>query len=61
MLFRSVFDPKTIRDEATYVEPTKLAAGMRYVFVNGTAAVNDGKLTGAMAGKALRRAIRVSR
>ena len=56
-----VFDPKTIRDEATYVEPTKLAAGMRYVFVNGTAAVNDGKLTGAMAGKALRRAIRVSR
>lgn len=56
-----VFDPKTIRDEATYLEPTKLAAGMRYVFVNGTAAVNDGKLTGAMAGKALRRAIRVSR
>lgn len=49
-----VFDPKTIRDEATYVEPTKLATGMRWVFVNGTAAVADGQLTQAMAGRALR-------
>ncbi len=53
-----VFDPKTIRDEATYTEPTKLASGMRYVFVNGAAAVSEGKLTGAMAGKALRRVVR---
>lgn len=49
-----IFDPKTIRDEATYVEPTKLATGMRWVFVNGTAAVADGQLTQAMAGRALR-------
>jgi N-acyl-D-aspartate/D-glutamate deacylase len=53
-----VFDPKTIREEATYVEPTKLATGMRWVFVNGKAAVSDGKLTGALAGKALRRAVK---
>ncbi len=51
-----VFDPKTIREEATFTEPTKLATGMRWVFVNGKAAVVDGKPTGAMNGKALRRA-----
>ena len=48
-----VFDPKTIREEATYTEPTKLATGMRWVFVNGSAAVKDGAPTGAMAGRAL--------
>jgi N-acyl-D-aspartate/D-glutamate deacylase len=49
-----VFDPIPIRDEATYVEPTRLAAGMRWVFVNGQAAVADGQLTGTLAGRALR-------
>lgn len=49
------FDPTTIRDVATYTEPTRLAEGMRWVFVNGTPAVADGALTEAMAGKALRR------
>jgi N-acyl-D-amino-acid deacylase len=50
-----VFDPATIRDEATYTEPTKLATGMRWVFVNGKAAVADGAMTSTMAGRALRR------
>ncbi len=50
-----VFDPATIRDEATYVEPTKLATGMRWVFVNGRAAVTNGAVTGVMAGRGLRR------
>ncbi|MBX9927858.1 MAG: amidohydrolase family protein [Gemmatimonadaceae bacterium] len=50
-----VFDPKTVKDEATYVEPEKLAAGMRWVFVNGTAAVADGAPTGALAGRTLRK------
>ncbi|MES2523109.1 MAG: amidohydrolase family protein [Gemmatimonadota bacterium] len=50
-----VFDPQTIRDEATYTEPTKLASGMRWVFVNGVAAVSDGTPTRALAGRALRR------
>lgn len=48
-----VFDPKTIRDVATYVEPRKLAVGMRWVFVNGTAAVANGELTGALPGRGL--------
>ena len=34
-----VFDPRTIREQATYVEPEKLSTGMRWVFVNGKAAV----------------------
>ena len=52
-----LFDPATIRDEATNVEPRKLATGMRWVFVNGVATVADGKLTGVMAGRALRRVV----
>jgi N-acyl-D-aspartate/D-glutamate deacylase len=53
-----VFDPKTIREEATYVEPEKLSTGMRWVFVNGQAAVADGVPTGVLAGKGLRKAVK---
>ncbi|MEQ1692034.1 MAG: amidohydrolase family protein [Gemmatimonas sp.] len=56
-----VFDLKTIRDEATYTEPTKLATGVRWVFVNGKAAVSDGKVTGTLAGRGLRRAVNAAR
>jgi N-acyl-D-amino-acid deacylase len=50
-----VFDPKTIIDRATYDHPYRYSEGMRYVFVNGTAALADGTPTGALAGKALRK------
>ena len=53
-----VFDPRTIREEATYVEPEKLSTGVRWVFVNGKAAVADGTPTGALAGKALRKGVK---
>ena len=49
-----IFDERTIADRATYEEPTLLAAGMRWVLVNGQLAVDDGKPTGALAGRALR-------
>lgn len=49
-----VFDPTTVRDLATYTEPKALATGMRWVFVNGRAAVESGRPTGVLAGKALR-------
>lgn len=52
-----VFDPKTIREEATYVEPEKLSTGMRWVFVNGQTAVAEGVPTGVLAGKGLRKAV----
>ncbi|MEQ9409834.1 MAG: D-aminoacylase [Fuerstiella sp.] len=51
-----VFDPKTIRDTATFDHPHQYATGIRYVFVNGVTALSEGHLTGALAGKALRSA-----
>ncbi|HKO17169.1 MAG TPA: D-aminoacylase [Gemmatimonadaceae bacterium] len=50
-----VFDPATIADRSTYTAPTLLAIGMRYVLVNGQVAVDGGRYTGALAGRALRR------
>jgi N-acyl-D-aspartate/D-glutamate deacylase len=50
-----VFDPATIREAATYVEPTRLSVGMRWVFVNGQVAVADGQPSGALAGRGLRK------
>lgn len=52
-----LFDPGTIREEATYIEPERLSTGMRWVFVNGQAAVADGVPTGVLAGKALRKVV----
>ena len=49
-----VFDERTIADRATFEEPTLLAAGMRWVMVNGKLAVDDGKPTGSLSGRALR-------
>jgi N-acyl-D-amino-acid deacylase len=48
------FDPATVADKATYEHPQVLSVGMQYVFINGTLAVNDGKYTGILAGRALR-------
>ena len=53
-----VFDTANVADRSTYEQPELLATGMRWVFVNGTAAVADGKLTGALAGRALRHTTR---
>jgi N-acyl-D-aspartate/D-glutamate deacylase/dipeptidyl aminopeptidase/acylaminoacyl peptidase len=50
-----VFDEKTIADRATYENPEVFAEGMKYVIVNGKVAIDGGKYTGAMAGRALRK------
>ena len=50
----TIFDPATIRDRATYKNPTRLSEGVKFVFVNGTLEYEDGRLTGATAGKVLR-------
>ncbi len=50
----TVFDPKKLRDTATFDEPHQYAEGIRYVFVNGTPVVYNGNVTGALPGKALR-------
>ena len=49
-----VFDPETVRDEATFAEPHRLAEGVAHVFVNGTHTVRDGAHTGALAGRVVR-------
>ena len=50
-----VFDPKTISDKSTYEQPQILAVGMKYVLVNGKLAVDDGKFTGTLAGRPIRK------
>jgi N-acyl-D-aspartate/D-glutamate deacylase len=49
-----VFDPETVRDLATFDDPNRLSEGMEYVFVNGVAVIENGKMTGALPGKVLR-------
>jgi N-acyl-D-amino-acid deacylase len=49
-----VFDPKTFRDTATYDKPHQFAPGVKWIYVNGTAAIADGQQTGKLAGRALR-------
>jgi dihydroorotase/N-acyl-D-amino-acid deacylase len=50
----TIFNPDAILDKATYTEPAQLAEGVSYVLVNGQVAFENGKATGAMAGKALK-------
>jgi N-acyl-D-aspartate/D-glutamate deacylase len=52
-----VFDPAHVIDRSTYEAPDRLAEGMRYVIVNGRLAIDGGKLTDALAGRALRRGV----
>ncbi|HKW56008.1 MAG TPA: D-aminoacylase [Candidatus Acidoferrum sp.] len=49
------FDPATVSDRSTYEHPNELAVGMQYVLVNGRIAVENGKYTGALAGRPLRK------
>ena len=50
-----VFDPASIVDRSTYEQPTRLAEGVKYVLVNGVLAVDGGRVTGKLAGRALRK------
>jgi N-acyl-D-aspartate/D-glutamate deacylase len=49
-----VFDPKMFRDTATFEKPHQLATGVVRLYVNGVVAVEKGKPTGSLSGKALR-------
>jgi N-acyl-D-aspartate/D-glutamate deacylase len=48
-----VFDPKTIRDNATYENPRIDSTGVRYLTVNGQLAIDEGTLTPTLAGRPL--------
>jgi len=49
-----VFDPETIQDHATFVDPHQYATGMVHVFVNGGQVLKDGEHTGATPGRVVR-------
>lgn len=40
----TVFNPDTVRERATYQEPSRPSGGIEYVLVNGTVAVDRGKV-----------------
>jgi N-acyl-D-amino-acid deacylase len=51
-----IFDPQTVASNATYDEPRRYPTGIEYVIVNGTLVVDRGEHTGALPGRAVRRA-----
>jgi N-acyl-D-amino-acid deacylase len=50
----TIFDAATIIDHATFTKSDQLSTGVDYVIVNGQLEYDEGKLTGVMAGRALR-------
>lgn len=51
----TIFNADSVADLATFQEPHQYPAGIPYVIVNGTIAVDRGRFTGARAGRVLRR------
>lgn len=49
-----LFDPYTVKDCSTYIDPHRYPEGIPTVVVNGRIAVQDGEHTGVLAGKILR-------
>jgi len=50
-----LFDEARVIDRATYERPRLLSAGVEYTLVNGQVVYKDGKTTGAVPGRALKR------
>jgi N-acyl-D-amino-acid deacylase len=50
-----LFDPDTVASGATFAEPRVLPAGIPYVLVDGRLAIEDGRRTDVLAGRAVRR------
>ncbi|MFA5079429.1 MAG: amidohydrolase family protein [Dehalococcoidia bacterium] len=51
----TIFDPKTIMNGSSYLEPGVPSRGIPYVIVGGVVAVDQSKLTGSRSGTVLRR------
>jgi N-acyl-D-aspartate/D-glutamate deacylase len=49
----TLFDPKTVIDEATFAEPRRYPIGVRYVFVNGELVLDGETHTGRHPGRVL--------
>ncbi len=49
----AIFDPETIRDNATYADSRQYTSGTEYVIVNGKISIENGEYNGALNGKLL--------
>jgi N-acyl-D-amino-acid deacylase len=49
----TIFDPATVKDEATFENPKHYSTGIRHVLVNGRAIITDGKITAERPGRPL--------
>ncbi len=48
-----LFDPLTVKDEATVSDPQKISTGIEHVWVNGVEVFTKGKVTGKLSGKVI--------
>ena len=54
----TVFDPDTIEDKATFVDPRQTSVGFRHVIVNGTPIILDAeRIADARPGRPVRRQV----
>jgi N-acyl-D-amino-acid deacylase len=50
----TIFNPATVRDVSTFVDPTHYSQGIEHVLVNGVAVVSGGKITDGRPGQVVR-------
>lgn len=49
-----VFDPDTVTDKSTFLDPHQYSEGFEYVLINGEVVIDQGEYTGILAGQVLR-------
>ena len=50
----TIFDPRTVKDEATFENPHQYPTGIPYVIVNGRVVIDQGEHSGAKPGEVIR-------
>jgi N-acyl-D-aspartate/D-glutamate deacylase len=50
-----VFEPESVIDRATYENPRQYPVGIRHVIVNGVLSVENGKFTGQLGGRVIKK------
>jgi len=49
----TIFDPQTVQDNATFLQPHQYSTGIDYVVVNGKVCISEGEFNNTYSGKAL--------
>ena len=50
-----IFNPDTIKDKGTYVDPVQYSQGINYVLINGQVVIDDNEYKEVLAGKVIRK------